>query len=318
MRSDAKHQICKRGDMMPHRRKRSYRFSLEDLARVRDWIERQITFVDHELFRLPDVEFRLAKMRPATLDNPVESSTVGQGIVFVHGMVESALLSQPEEVYLFTWMNYLKFRAERARQRLCLNTPDLSLVQQIEADLAQSVLVRNRIVTSNLRLVVSLAKKQTVSLDQMAELIGEATIPLIRSVELFDVSLGNRFSTYATWAVRNHMWRFLKRRRQLSERTVTHDQLWLNSLVEKRSNAHDDTRLHSQRADKVIQLLACLSERERFVITARFGLDGQPRGQSLRVIASQLGLSKERVRQIVLHAVEKLQGTTNLGAPADR
>lgn len=213
-------------------------------------------------------------------------------------------------------MNYLRFRAERTRQRLCLNTPDLWLVQQIEADLAQSILVRNRIVTSNLRLLVSLAKKQTDSLDQMAELIGEATIPLIRSVELFDVSLGNRFSTYATWAVRNHMWGFLKRRRQLSERTVTHDH-FLDSLVETRSNAQDDIRLDRQRADKVIQLLACLSERERFVITARFGLDGQPRGQSLRVIASQLGISKERVRQITLHAVEKLQGITNLGALAD-
>lgn len=316
MRSDTKHQICKRGDMLPQRRNRSCRFSLEDLARVRDWIERQITFFDHELFRLPDVETRLATMCPATLDNPVESSTVRQGIMFVHGMVESALLSQPEEVYLFTWMNYLRFRAERTRQRLCLNTPDLWLVQQIEADLAQSILVRNRIVTSNLRLLVSLAKKQTDSLDQMAELIGEATIPLIRSVELFDVSLGNRFSTYATWAVRNHMWGFLKRRRQLSERTVTHDH-FLDSLVETRSNAQDDIRLDRQRADKVIQLLACLSERERFVITARFGLDGQPRGQSLRVIASQLGISKERVRQITLHAVEKLQGITNLGALAD-
>jgi len=42
-----------------------------------------------------------------------------------------------------------------------LNTSDFSLVQQIEADLAQSILVRNRIVTSNLRLLVSLAKKQT-------------------------------------------------------------------------------------------------------------------------------------------------------------
>lgn len=317
MRSDTKHHVCNRGDMLPQRRKRSCRFSLEDLARVGDWIERQITFVDHELFRLPDVETRLAKMRPTSLDDPVESSTARPGIVCVHAMLENALLSHPEEVYLFTWMNYLRFRAERTRRRLCLNTPDLSLVQQIEADLAQSILVRNRIVSSNLRLLVSLAKKATVSLDQRGELIAESTIPLIRSVELFDVSLGNRFSTYATWAVRNHMWRFLKRRRQLSERTVTHDQLWLNSLVEKRSNAHDDTRLDRQRADKVIQLLACLSERERFVVTARFGLDGQARGQSLRVIASQLGISKERVRQIVLHAVEKLQGITNLGALAD-
>ena len=55
------------------------------------------------------------------------------------------------------------------------------------------------------------------------------------------------------------------------------------------------------------RLLSQLSERERTIVAARFGLDGQPSGQSLHEIALQIGISKERVRQIVIASLEKLQ-----------
>lgn len=294
--------------------RRTARLSPEELGRVRDWVEREIEFVDQPLFHEGDAEQRLSELRPASLDAPSVAEKGEPGIAFVAGLVQANLLTPAEEVYLFTWMNFLKFRAEQTRQRLSLNSPDLSIIERVEADLAEAVSVRNRIVSSNLRLVVSLAKKLSTSMDQMAELIGEATIPLIRSVELFNVGLGNRFSTYATWAARNHMLRCQKRRQLGHERTVDLDQNWLERVADQRGNPEEDARSSRMRSEAVGQLLDSLTERERFVIKARFGLDGQPRGQSLQDIACHVGLSKERVRQIVIHAIEKLQGVVSVGS----
>jgi RNA polymerase primary sigma factor len=277
------------------------------LARVRDWVEREITFVDHAEYVGKAASRVLAASRPDSLD----ASVVPHGeptIAFVTGLVDMPLLTPDEEVYLFKWMNFLRYRAEQRRQRLSLNSPDESQVDQIEADCAESIAVRNRIVNSNLRLVVALARKLSTSMDQMSDLIAEATVPLIRSVELFDIGLGNRFSTYATWAVRNHMLRCLKRRLSTTERNVSHDQSVLEQMPDERTDPDEQLRTAEQRVQAVQHLLDSLNERERLVITARFGLDGQPRGQSLQDIASQIGLSKERVRQIAMSAIGKLQG----------
>lgn len=279
----------------------------ELLGRIRDWIEREIAFVDHAEFSQQDAASRIAASKPESLDAPCEilSETT---VAFVAGLVDAPLLTPDEEAYLFKWMNFLKFRAERQRQRLTLNAPDESQLSRIEADLQQAVEVRNRIVRSNLRLVVALARKLSISVDLMSELIGEATLPLIRAVELFDIGLGNRFSTYATWAVRNHMLRCLKRRQSAIEHVSAQDHLWLDRMPDQRSDPDEEVRQAAQRVDSVQRLLATLTDRERLVITARFGLEGQPHGQSLHDIADRVGLSKERVRQIAMAAIIKLQG----------
>ncbi len=285
---------------------------------MRDWVEREIAFVDHPVFHEARPAEQLAALRPASLDEAPPPSKLEPGLAFVAGMVEMPLLSLDEERYLFAWMNFLKRRAERNRQRLSLNRPDEALVERIESDVREATTVRNRIVRSNLRLVVALSKKlsaakQAGALDQMSELISEGTLPLIRSVELFDVSLGNRFSTYATWAVRNQMFRFLKRRDSRMESAGGEDDLWMNRLVDVRAVPEDDERRATQHGELVQRLLSQLSERERIVIASRFGLDGHPQGQSLNDIARQFGLSKERIRQIVIASLEKLHEVANDG-----
>ena len=282
--------------------------SPELLARVRDWIEREIRFVELPEFTRPDAATKIQSLRPVSLDDLSESVKAEPGLAFVSGMVSAPLLSPAEELYLFHWMNYLRYRAEQSRQRLNLNRPSAALLERVEADVNESIVVRNQIVRSNLRLVVALARRLSDSLDLMSELIGEATVPLIRAVELFDVTLGNRFSTYATWAVRNHMLRWLKRRQSSPARVGFHDPAWLERVPDVRTNPEDEVRRTSQRVETVRQLLTSLTDRERMVITARFGLDGQPRGQSLQDIADRVGLSKERVRQIALNALAKLRG----------
>lgn len=305
-------------ELKPARCPSPQRPSPELLARVRDWVEREIAFVDHPLFYESDSAARLAALRPASLDQTQHATKLEPGLAFVAAMVEMPLLSIAEEVYLFSRMNFLKWQAEQNRRRLSLNRPDEALVERIESDLREANDVRNRIVRSNLRLVVALSKKlsavkQAGAIDQMSELISEGTLPLIRSVELFDISLGNRFSTYATWAVRNQMFRFLKRRQSRFDSAVGEDDRWASRLVDDRVAPEDDERQAAHHVEVVQRLLSQLSERERIVVAARFGLDGQPQGQSLHDIAIQMGLSKERVRQIVIASLEKLQGFAQAG-----
>jgi RNA polymerase primary sigma factor len=279
----------------------------KSLARIRDWIEREIPLIPHPLFPLRDAGAKIESLRPSTLDaSPIQTKSE-PGLAFVAGMVEAPLLTVDEERFLFAQMNYFKFLAEKNRRRLSLNRPDVALLDQVEEDLRRANAVRNRIVQSNLRLVVALAKKLSSSLDQLSELVSEGTLPLIRAVQLFDFSRGHRFSTYATWAVRNQLFRSIKRRRDVGQAINPDDDRWLNDLTAPATNPEDEEREAAERSKAVGELLIVLTDREREIVSARFGLDGQPTHQSLQEIATKLGLSKERVRQVVIRAIEKMQ-----------
>ena len=286
----------------------SPRRSKELIERARGLMERAIEFVPHADFDRRNAETVIQSRRPASLDDPAEALN-GQeaGVAFVSGLVEARLLTLDEERYLFTWMNFVKFRAEQNRRKLDLKHPALKLIIQIEKDLAEAIETRNHIVRGNLRLIIASARHLTNSLEQMSDLISEGMTPLIRSVELFDISLGNRFSTYATWAIRNQMFRWLKRTRNSPERSLGDETFTWETLPDHRLESESTDAAQVMRVSAVQRLLESLSERERHIIAARFALDGQPAGQSLADIALQMGLSKERVRQIALNSLTKLR-----------
>ncbi|WP_010585051.1 sigma-70 family RNA polymerase sigma factor [Schlesneria paludicola] len=311
-------QICSRparkpdhqNSTSPPRRSRSrqpIRGSAKLIETTRHLMERTIEFIPHPNFDRSDCAEYVESLLNETSDAPHDDAPATAGIAFVTGLVSAARLTVQEERYWFTKMNFLKFRAEQHRRLLDLRHPDQQRVDGIQADLWESQQIRNRIVQANLRLIVALAKKLSHSLETMSELISEGTTPLIRAVELFDVHLGNRFSTYATWAARNQMLRWLKRNRSALEGASRKESPSLESLPDKRPIADAAESERPTSAETVNRLMSTLSERERTIVAARFGLDGQPHSQSLAEIAKQMDLSKERVRQIALASLEKLR-----------
>jgi RNA polymerase sigma factor (sigma-70 family) len=272
----------------------------------------EIAFIDHPQFRGRHAARWIEAQRPAEPQGTPAARTITQGLAFVAGLVRAPLLTPPLERYLFLKMNFLKFRADRLRRRISLRQPDPQLLAEIQSLLDEATALRNRIAESNLRLVVATAKKLSNSIDHLSELTSEGLLPLLRAVELFDVGLGNRFSTYATWAVRNQMHRALRRRRPAQE-LLDDDSTW-DHLPDERGCEATDVREQTRRQELLERLLQGLSDRERWVLAARFGLDGHPQGQSLSEVSAQLNLSKERVRQIALQAVEKLRSSL---APED-
>ena len=96
-------------------------------------------------------------------------------------------------------MNYLKYRASRLRDTLDPARPKSSLMDQIEKLYDQVVATKNEIISANLRLVVSIAKRHVGPAESFFELVSDGNMSLIRAVEN-RFRPGNKFSIYASWA----------------------------------------------------------------------------------------------------------------------
>lgn len=271
-------------------------------------LDRPVEYVDHPLFHRPKAAMLLESRRPASLAT-LESGEPASGPLsgaFLAGLTQLRLLSVEEEEFLFAWMNFQKFQAETLRLKAVGGKARGDVTAELETLLAEATRTRNLIVRANLRLVIALAKKTMSNGQPLGELVSDGVLPLIRSVELFDVSLGNRFSTYATWAVRNHLFRVVRRHRTAAEKIKVRGDAGLEQLPAVDGGRPTEVEAEA-RWQELNGWLSQLEGRERAIVEARFGLSGQPAGRSLADIATDFGLSKERVRQIVLKAVDRLQ-----------
>jgi RNA polymerase primary sigma factor len=242
-----------------------------------------------------------------------------------------------------------------------------------ERELAEAIArgdtnARRRMIEANLRLVVKIARDYLGRGMLIDDLIGEGNLGLIRAAEDFDPAFGTRFSTYASYwikqAIRHalinttttirlpaHMFGLLTKWRRAERQLYrqrgsapSFDEIaeYLDlsenqkSLVAKARRASqlklesslgdddaawspddsidgaaapDSTMERSEDQTEILRRLDWLDERERLVISLRFGLiDGTPR--TLKEIGRRIGVTREWVRKIELRAVSKLVATS--------
>jgi RNA polymerase primary sigma factor len=225
---------------------------------------------------------------------------------------------------------------------------------------------KQRLIESNLRLVMSLTRHYTKADVPLLDLIQEGNLGLIRAVERFDYRLGFRLSTYATWWIRqaitraladqgrtirlpvhvaDQVRRVLRARRQLAQKlnrdpsveeiateagfTPTRvgelfelmtdplslespigdgDSVYADLIEDRDSESPHAASATKARTAELAKALESLEPRMRQVVERRFGLDGQ-KPQTLEELGAELGVTRERVRQLELRALRVLRET---------
>ena len=277
-----------------------------------------LEFIPNEVFSkiepASDEEAGITGPLPEAEDKGLEKIKLPGGLPpYLAALYEVALLTPGQEKHAFRKMNYLKYKASKVREGIDPARPEESDIDQVEAWFLEQEAVRNLIISSNLRLAVSLAKCHATPDKDIFELISDANLSLIKAVRKFDFARGNKFSTYATWAITKNFARTIPEEYTHKSRFTTN---YDGGLERATAQCEDeDARLErdKMRKDKVTKILQTLDERERTIINYRYGLEPGHEPMGLREIGAKMVVTKERIRQIEARAVKKLRAAMNGG-----
>jgi RNA polymerase sigma factor (sigma-70 family) len=229
---------------------------------------------------------------------------------YLRSLYDVPLLTAQQEREIFRRYNYLKYKADRLRRQIDLNRIRTTQLKQIEALLLQANAVKNEIIRANLRLVVSISKKHLGGPQTLFELISDGNVSLMKAAEKFDYSRGNRFSTYASWAIMRNFARTVPHERYQLDRFETGQEDVLDVAAGMRAYDPNEVNLPELR-ESIDVVLAQLTPRERAILIDHYGLDDKQPAKTLDQLGKNLGISKERVRQIEIAALQKLRRILN-------
>jgi RNA polymerase sigma-32 factor len=199
-----------------------------------------------------------------------------------------------------------------------------------ELDLARryqhgDVVAGQKIITSNLRFVVKIAQSYFHLGYGPLEIIQEGNMGLVKALTRFDPDMGVRFICYAIWWIKAYIKNFIHKSYQVHTGRLTHakglvsldsilpsdhdnsEECLLDRLLSQGPN-QDDRYAEKERHSYLLKLLdsdpPILTKREVFIIEKRFFCDPPT---TLKDIAAQIGITRERVRQIEMRSLKRIR-----------
>ncbi len=282
-----------------------YRIVSEERARL--LFDQPIDFMDNADFQSPNAD-REIMCQPPENDQKAGKVKPPPGLPpYLASMYAIPLLNREQEAHYFRKFNYLKFRAKKLRDRIDRQHPKTSDLELLEQLLEQAQQVKNFLIRSNLRLVVSIAKKHMTPSANFFEMVSDGNMSLFRAVEKFDYSRGNKFSTYATWAIMKNYARSIPAEYTRLDRFRTGADEMFDSSTDERRNPYEDQRTNSQQHQVIMSILEQLEERERNIIIQRYGLEDGTEPLTLEQVGQRHSVTKERIRQIETRALQKIR-----------
>lgn len=328
--------------------------SMETALKSDDEFDRELKRLE---YRLPMFSDELKKNHKSILKDIIKLSK------------EEIAARVPEATMVSTYVEIKKLftTKEASKQGFGLEPTRLKeILEQIKRGKKISDEAKARMAKSNLRLVVSIAKRYTNRGLPFLDLIQEGNIGLMKAVDKFEYRKGYKFSTYATWWIRQaisraiadqartiripiHMIETINRinkinRKYLQEEgkepdvsviakevglsvdkvkqviKITKEPISLEAPIaneedgkfgdfveDKNSLSPIDQILKSDLREQIDDVLSQLNEREKAVISMRFGLLEDESDRTLEEIGKALNVTRERVRQIESSAIKKLK-----------
>jgi len=290
---------------------------------------------------------------------------------WVYTASQNPLLTHEGEIALGKWIE----AGELAKEKLDKSNLSLAEESQLRKCVGYANEAREKLTLCNLRLVISISKHYLGRGLEFEDLISEGVIGLKRAVDKYDHTLGYKFSTYATWWIRQAVVRAISDkgrlirvpthsgdwyRRFIKRRIVMTHELGRNPTMEELAEEYDLTRqelelrlkdywlpvslnspidgeedselgdfiedenfslisdsIQGEMEECALEVINNLDPRERVIILLRHGLlDGQAR--TLREIAGEFGLSRERIRQIESEATDRIRENDELKTRIER
>jgi RNA polymerase primary sigma factor len=275
--------------------------------RVAEIMELPLEFIPNDRFKRKGADAACLGPMP---DSDVASKKTRRPVglpPYLASLYEMPLLTREQEQHIFRQYNYLKYKADKLRKELDIRRPHSAEMNEIEALHRQAVETKNEIARANLRLVVSIAKRHVTPDQNFFELVSDGNISLLKSIEKFDFSRGNKFSTYATWAIMKNFARSIPGETKHQSRFRTSSDELFALTEELRDNPTQHENAQRVREANIQRILRRLDEREQQIVISRFGLERGVEPLTLKEVGAKLGVTKERVRQIEVRALSKLR-----------
>ena len=301
--------------MSQFNRSKSSVYRIINQRRAKALLAHKIEFIASDEFAAADAYEKIiggkSDLAQQTTSNPPTLKQLSAGSLskYLKSIEKTEPFNRDRELELFRRYNYLKYKADLNKKDISLQYAPGNKLKLIEDYLRRGEAIKNIIIEANLRLVVSIANKHIHRGANMLDLVGEGNFALMKAVEKFDYTRGFRFSTYCSWIIVKDF------ARKIPAEITRPDKATYESMSDIQQDMRTKTIPGVEVVERAHRSLANvikdnLNEREQYIILNHFGLLGslvKKEKKTLKEIGDHLRLTKERVRQIELIALQKLR-----------